>query len=425
MKKFNRRSFVKAGLAGSAAVLFGGLTGKKSEAKTLKNPIKIAHQAVLSGNFATYGKFHEMGARLAVEEINANGGILGSKIEYTMKDATLKPAVAVRNARYFVEEWGADMIMGIDSSGQALAVGKIMPQLNKPLIVTHAATSQLNENLVFKEGIKQIFRVSVPTYQDGISAAFVASKLPIKRWATISPSYTFGRVSWKAFKETLKKLRPDVEFVSESWAHFGTVDFSSHISKVMSSNAEGFFTTEWAGELISLINQGQKFGLFKKFKEVLLSLGGAMDVVEALGKNYPEGVWISCRYWYEYPPTNVNGSFVERFYKRWKRYPHYVSETSYSAIYAYKAAVEKAKSVKTEDVIKALEGLTFVTPAGRRWIRKEDHQAVYEVPWGRVAHTDKPPYVTLKNSIMVWPAEVYYPHPPFKENDYPPYYNNK
>ncbi len=408
---------------GSAAAIVGsGIKVKDSEAKSIKKTIKIAHQAVLSGNFATYGKFHEMGARLAVEEINASGGILGAKIEYIMKDATLKPAVAVRNARYFVEEWGADMIMGIDSSGQALAVGKIMPQLNKPLIVTHAATSQLNENLVYKEGIKQIFRVSVPTYQDGISAAFVASRLPVKKWATISPSYTFGRVSWKAFKETLKKLRPDVEFVSESWAHFGTVDFSSHISKVMSSDAEGFFTTEWAGELISLINQGQKFGLFKKFKEVLLSLGGAMDVVEALGKNYPEGVWISCRYWYEYPPTNENSSFVERFYKRWKRYPHYVSETSYSAIYAYKAAVEKAKSVDTKDVIKALEGMTFVTPAGRRWIRKEDHQAVYEVPWGRVAHTSKPPYVTLKDRIMVWPAEMYYPHPPFGEKDYPPYY---
>ncbi len=423
-QRLDRRSFVKIGLAGSVAAMMGdGILSKGAKAKTLKNPIKIADQAVLSGNLATYGKFHEMGSRLAVEEINKNGGILGSKIEYVMKDATLKPAVAIRNARYFVEQWGADLLIGIDSSGQALAVGKIMPELNKPLIVTHAATSQLNENLVYKEGIKQIFRISVPTYQDGISAAFVASKLPIKRWATISPSYTFGKVSWKAFKDTLKRLRPDVEFVSESWAHFGTVDFSSHISKVMSSNAEGFFTTEWAGELISLINQGKKFGLFKKFKEVLLSLGGAMDVVEALGKDYPEGTWISCRYWYEYPPTNENSSFVKRFHDRWKRFPHYVSETSYSAIYAYKTAVERAGSIKTDAVISALEGLTFLSPAGRRWIRKADHQAVYEVPWGRVSHTSSAPYITLKNDIMVWPAEMYYPHPPFDTiKDYPPYY---
>ncbi len=432
-KGLDRRAFIKTGLTGVAAasIAGSGMLATNAKAETLRRPIKIADQAILSGDLGMYGKFHEMGSRFAVEEINSNGGILGNKIEYIMKDSTLKPAVAIRNARYFVEQWGADLLMGIDSSSQALAVGKIMPELNKPLIVDHAATSQLTENLVYKEGIKQIFRISVPTYQDGESAAFVASKLPIKRWATISPSYTYGRVSWKAFMDTLKRLKPDVKFVSESWAHFGTVDFSSHISKVMSSDAEGFYSTEWAGELISLINQGKKFGLFKKFKEILLPVGGAMDVVEALGKGYPEGTWISCRYWFEYPPTNINSSFVKRFHNRWGRFPHYVSETSYSAIHAYKKAVEKAGSVETNAIISALEGLAFVSPAGRRWIRKADHQAVYEVPWGRISHTASKPYITLKKDLVVWPAETYYPHPPFTPIKdyppyyYPPYYNNK
>ena len=424
-KKFNRRSFLKVGAAGSAGVMMGNvLLPTKAKAAKIKDPIKIGDQAVLSGIFGSYGNFHRIGSLLAIEEINNNGGILGRKIEYMMKDATLKPDVAIRNARYYVEQWGADMIMGIDSSAQSLAVGKIMPQLNKPLLVTHAATSKLTEDLVYKEGIKQIFRISIPTYQDGISAAMLAAKLPITRWATVSPNYDYGKICWKTFKDMLKKLRPDVEFVSESWANFGTVDFSPYISKVMSSNAEGLYSVEWAGELITFINQAKKFGLFKKFKEVILPVGAAMDVVYGLGKNYPENLWLSCRYWYEYPPTNQNSNFVKTFYKRWNKYPHYVSEISYSAIYAYKMAVEKAGSVKTEDVIKALEGLTFVSPAGRRWIRASDHQAVYEVPWGRVHHKSEFPYITLKKDLKVWPGEVYYPKPPFKSpEDYPPYYN--
>src|SRR5882762_8138390 len=100
-----------------------------------------------------YGEFMRKGADLAMEEINAQGGIGGSPIELNFRDEELKVDVGVKNARYFVEDWGADFLIGIDSSAFALAVGEIMPSLNRVLIVTHAATEKFNEDLVFKRHV--------------------------------------------------------------------------------------------------------------------------------------------------------------------------------------------------------------------------------------------------------------------------------
>lgn len=354
----------------------------------------------------------QMGANMAVEEINAAGGILGRKVEIQYRDSEVKPPVAVKNARYFVDEWKADFLTGIDSSGVALAVGKIMPQLGKILIVTHGATEKFNENLVYKDGIKNIFRISVPVYQDAIAAAMIAKDFDVGTWATISPKYEYGYTSWKMFKATLRKFRKDVKFVEETWAPFGTKDFGPHISKVMAKNPEGIFTVEWGGEAIALVKQAKLYGVFDKIKVWMNGMGAAMDVLEGLGKEYPEGLWVSCRYWFQYPPTQFNEDFVKRFYKKYGKYPHYSSETSYSVIYAIKKAVEMAGTTKPKEVIAALEDMTILTPAGRRWFRKADHQALYEVPWGQITHDPKYPVPILKN-LKVVPGEVYYRRPPF------------
>ena len=121
----------------------------------------------------------------------------------------LKAAEAIKNARYFVDSWGADFLVGVDSSGQALALAPIMAELDRVLMVTHAATEKLTEEQVYKNGIKQIFRICNATYQDGNAAAFVAKDLPAKTWATISPKYEYGYTCWNMFKNTLGKLKSD------------------------------------------------------------------------------------------------------------------------------------------------------------------------------------------------------------------------
>jgi branched-chain amino acid transport system substrate-binding protein len=375
----------------------------------------------MSGTLAGYGEFHKMGATMAMEEINAAGGIAGNKLEIEFRDSTLKADQAIKNARYFADSWEADFLAGVDSSGQALALAPVMAELDRVLMVTHAATEKLTEQQVFKNGIKQIFRICTPTYQDGNAAAFVAKDLPVKTWATISPKYEYGYTCWAMFKDTLGKLKSDVSFVADSWAPFGTTDFRPHINTIMDAAPEGFYSVEWAGELIAFVKQANQAGMFDKIKHVMFPVGAAMDVLEGLGSEMPDDVWISGRYFFMYPDDARNNGWVANFRKRWNHYPAYVSETGYSAMFGFKKAVEAAGSKETAAVVQALEGMTLGSPAGERIFRKEDHQAMYEVPWGLTVSNPKYPFKVMGQQVVV-PAKECFNRPPFKgDNTKPPF----
>jgi branched-chain amino acid transport system substrate-binding protein len=300
----------------------------------------------------------------------------------------------------------------VDASGQALALAPVMAQLGKPLMVTHAATEKLTEREVYQKGIKEIFRISTPVYQDGNAAAFVAKDLPCTSWATISPKYEYGYTCWRMFKNTLSKLKPGVKFVAESWAPFGTTDFRPHINTILDAKPEGLYSVEWAGELITMIKQAKQAGLFQKIKHVMLPVGAAMDVLEGLGAEMPDGIWISGRYFFLYPNNKTNNDWVARFKKRWNHYPAYVSETGYSAMYAFKKAVEEAGSKEPKAVISALEGMELMCPAGKRVFRKEDHQAMYAVPWGLTKTDPNYPFKIMGKQVVI-PPEQCFNRPPF------------
>lgn len=416
-KGWTRREFVKAGLMTAAASALGpgvlSPTGLWSATPKIKGPIKVGYQAIMSGTLAGYGEFHKMGVVMAMEEINAAGGIAGVPLEVDFRDSTLKANAAIKNARYFVDSWGADFLAGVDSSGQALALAPVMAELDRILMVTHAATEKLTQVQVFKNGIKQVFRICTPTYQDGNAAAFVAKDLPARTWATISPKYEYGYTCWKMFKGTLGRLRSDVSFVGESWAPFGTTDFRPHINTILDAKPEGFYSTEWAGELITFVKQAKQAGFFEKIKHVMFPVGAAMDVLEGLGMEMPDNVWISGRYFFMYPDDARNKEWVARFRKRWNHYPAYVSETGYSAMYAFKKAVEACGSKETSKVVQALEGMTLDSPAGHRVFRKEDHQAMYSVPWGLTKRDPAYPFKVMGKMVVI-PAEQCFNRPPFE-----------
>ncbi|HSB71917.1 MAG TPA: ABC transporter substrate-binding protein [Candidatus Methylomirabilis sp.] len=380
--------------------------------------VKVGAQGAASGSHADYGKQINMGATMAVEEINAKGGILGCKVELKFMDEELKPATAVKNARYLVTEWGAHFLTGVDSSGSAMAIGPVLPELKRPYFFTHAATQRLTEELVAGKGIKEIVRVSEPVYQDAILPALLFKDMPdVKRWATIGADYEYGIVSWNMFKETLKKYRPDVEFVAAAWAPFGTLDFSAHIAAVMSAKPDAIFSTPWAGEGVMILRQAQIQGVFEQIRLWWQAMGGSVDVLEGIapavqGDKFHGKLWATARYIHNWPDTPANKAFVERFQKRWNRLPNYSAETTYSAVMIAKAAIEKAKSLDSGKIVDALKGMEINTPAGLRVYRSEDHQFVYNVPAGRVTMDPKYPIPVLAD-LKVMPVKDYYRWPPF------------
>jgi branched-chain amino acid transport system substrate-binding protein len=380
--------------------------------------IKVGVQGAASGPHSDYGRQIEMGSTMAMEEINAAGGVAGCKVEIRFMDDENKAATGVRNARLLVTDWGAHFLAGTDSSGVAMAIAPVLAELKRIQFFTHAATHRLTEELVAAKGIQEIVRVSVPVYQDAIIAALIfKDRKDIKRWATIGADYEYGYVSWNLFKDTLKKFRPDVEFVGEAWAPFLTLDFAPHISAVMAQKPDAIFATPWAGEAVQLLRQALLQGVFDRTQAWWQAMGGSVDVLEGIAPEVQKDrfkgkLWATARYIHNWPDTAENKAFIERFRKRFNRFPNYSAETTYSALFIMKAAVEKAGSLDTAKVIDAMKGMQVRNPGGVRVFRTEDHQFIYNVPAGRPVMDPKYPIPVL-GDLKVFPAKDYYRHPPF------------
>ncbi len=378
-----------------------------SNPASAEEPIRIGAIYIMSGPFSTYGEFARNGIDLAVDEINENGGILGRKIEYLIEDSTGKANVAIQSARKLVYQNNVDFLMGIDSSGVANGVAPVIPEMKRPLLITHAATPDVTGKLCNK----YVFRNSVNINQNMMAAALIAKELGSKKWTTIGPDYAFGHQSWEYFGNYLKDMNSDVVLSEDpSFPKFGSEDFTPFINKVMSEKPDGVLISLWGGDLINFVRQGKNLGFFDQDFKVLLTLGAATEVLSALGDQMPEGLWAGTRYWFLANDRPVNQKFVKAYHERFGEYPSYNAQNAYAGIYTFKKAIEKAGSTESEKVIQALEGLTVDAPAGEYTIRKEDHQAILDGNWG-ITKGDPDYKIRILDPIRVFPGEKITPPP--------------
>jgi branched-chain amino acid transport system substrate-binding protein len=381
-------------------------------------PLKIGYMYFMSGPFGTYGKMASAALEIAREEINAAGGILGRRIEFTSKDEADRPRV-VDNIVKMVQDEGAEILIGIDSSGDALKLVKtIEEELQVPLIVTHAATPKLTECA----RRRFIFRISMYEEPIDIAAAMLVARLypDAKRVANIGPDYAYGWDSWAVFSAKLRELMPDVELLEPIYVKLGTTDYTSYIDRLIAMEPDVLFSSLWGADAATFFKQAVAKGLFNKVRVYINPMLGATDTLKAIGdENVPEkgaDIWGSGRYWFLYPPHNVyslNREFVRKFYERTGEYPPYVAGTSYTALYAVKEAIELAyaqlgKWPDVDDIVKALEGLTVAGPMGPVYIRPEDHQGIYTVYWGRLVRGGPKgyPHPILDELELFDPGEV-------------------
>lgn len=356
---------------------------------------KIGFTYIMSGPFSAYGQFAKQGAELAIDEINANGGINGQQVEAFFEDSTGKADVALRAIRKLVYQDKVDVLIGLDSSGVAKTVVPSIEQMKTPLIITHAATPDVTGSVCNK----YTFRISLNLAQNVKAAALLAEETGAKKWTTVGPDYAFGHQSWEYFEKYLKELNPEATFLPKdevAFPPFKTTDFSAYITKVMSSKPDGVFISLWGGNLIDFVRQANTMGFFNGDFEVLFSLGAATEVLTALGDKMPEGLWVGTRYWFLANDSAFNKKFVDSYFKKYGAYPSYNAHGAYSAVYAYKAAVEKAGSTDKEKVVAALAGLKLEIPTGMIEFRKGDHQAITDAHWGKTAADPAYPHRILK-----------------------------
>jgi len=349
-----------------------------------QDEIKIGFLNILSGRLALFGRISKQGADLAIDEINKAGGIGGRRLVGIFVDTEGKAEKGVALAAKLVNEDRVQALLGIVSSGVAEKVSEQVKDLKVPLIITTAMT-----NVVTGEKCNPYtFRVTWTTDQCLSSAGQLAAKTTAKTWTTVGPDYLFGYESWDLFQKFLGQNMKDVRFLPKSQVVFApltTSDWEPHIKKIMESGADGVLVSLFGGNAIDFVRQANAMNFFGPERTVLMSVAGSMDVILGLGAELPPGVWIGTPYWFEANRSDANRNFVAEYQARFHVPPSYAAETAYCGVRFYAEAVKRAGSTSPEEVIRALRGMELDLPVGKVTMRPGDHQALFDVIWGKAS----------------------------------------
>jgi len=331
-------------------------------------PIKIGEINSYSA-IPQFTQPYKQGWQLAVEQINAQGGLLGRPVEVIARDDAGKPDEALRHAVELTSKEKVDVLAGGFLSNVGLALAD-HAQKNKRLFV---ASEPLTDALVWDKGNRYTFRLRASTYMQAAMLVEEAAKLPAKRWATIAPNYEYGQSAVASFKELLKAKRPDVEFVSEQWPVLGKIDAGSTLTATLAQRPDAIFNVTFGADLAKLVREGNQRNVFPKTPVVSL-LSGEPEYLEVLRDETPKG-WIVTGYPWDQIDTKEHGSFAANYYKRWGENPKLGSVVGYATMQAIFAAIQKAKGTDNEKLVTALRGLKFSTPFGPAEFRAVDHQS--------------------------------------------------
>ncbi|MCP5366675.1 MAG: ABC transporter substrate-binding protein [Hyphomicrobiales bacterium] len=325
---------------------------------------------------------YKKGWELAVDEINASGGIGGKTLVVISRDDGGKPGNAVKIAEELVSKDGVALLAGTFFSNIGLAVTDFAKQ-NKTLFI---ASEPLSDALVWAKGNRYTFRLRPSTYMQASMLAAEAAKLPAKKWATIAPNYAYGKDAVAAFKKALTKLKPDVEFIEEQWPALFKIDAGATVRALEAAKPEGIYNATFGGDLAKFVREGSLRGLFDG-RTVVSFLSGEPEYLDPLKAEAPKG-WLVTGYpWYDIG-TAAHETFVKAYQAKYGESPKTGSLVGYNTMLAVAAVLNKAGSTDTEDLVTAMEGLSFDSPSGPITFRAIDHQSTMGAWVGRTAVRD-------------------------------------
>ncbi len=312
---------------------------------------------------------YKKGMELAVEEINAKGGVDGRKIELITRDDNANPGDAVRVAEELVSREKIDVLTGTFLSNTGLAVADFAKQKKFFFL----AGEPLTDKLTWQGGNAYTYRLRPGTYMQAAMLVPEAVKLKAKRWAVVYPNYEYGQSAVAAFKTLLKAAQPDVEFVAEQAPPLGKVDAGSVAQALADAKPDAIFNVLFGADLSKFVREGNTRGLFKD-RAVVSVLTGEPEYLDPLKDETPNG-WIVTGYPWHGIQTPEHKAFFLAYQGKYKDYPRLGSVVGYSMIKSAAAGIAKAKSTDSAKLVEAFKGLQVDTPFGKITYRAEDHQS--------------------------------------------------
>ena len=322
---------------------------------------------------------YKKGWEMAIEEINAKGGVLGKKLEVISRDDGANPGEAVRAAEELVTREGVVALAGTFLSNVGLAVTNFAGQKK----VFFLAAEPLTDKITWADGNKYTFRLRASTYMQVamlMPGALAAKK---KKWALVYPNFEYGQSAAENFKMLIKQSQPDVEFVTEQAPPLGKIDAGAVAQALDDAKPDAIFNVEFGADLAKFVREGNTRGTFKD-RFVVSLLTGEPEYQDPLKDESPQG-WLVTGYPWNKIHTKEHDAFLQAYQKKYNDYPRLGSIVGYVTMKSLAAGIAKAGSTDTRKLVEAFEGLKLDSPFGPFQYRAIDHQATMGAFVGKTA----------------------------------------
>jgi branched-chain amino acid transport system substrate-binding protein len=281
-----RRTIIKAGLALGAMQVASPFVIKALG----EEPIKIGLDDTFTGTYAHFGKNEQIGSQLAIEQINAKGGILGRQAVLLSEDSTsTDTGTAVQKAHKLIDRDKVNFFLGNVNSAMALATAEVSAQAG----ILHIVTGGHTDAVTGTDCHWNVFRVCTTTRMQSNAAGKTLLDKYGKRWYFITPDYAFGHTLQQGFEAALKQYGGTE--VGASLSPLGTTDFSPYLIKAQAANPDIIMFLVAGQDAVNALKQAVQFGLNKKYHVA----GGEqeLEVLEGLPPEARIGTWVFEWYW--------------------------------------------------------------------------------------------------------------------------------
>lgn len=329
--------------------------------------LKVGLLAIDKGVFAPVDEYYHVAAKLAVETLNAQGGILGKQVELVRLTHAGTPATALAAATRLAQQEKVSVMTGFNNSAMAQAIAPRLSSLNAVLI----DASTLNDELINTACYSHYFRVTAPDSQAVNMLGQAVRESDLKTWSFIASESAQGRNLEKAFKAMVEKAGGTVS--KSMLVPYNTADFGSYITQLATNPTEGLMIGVQSGDAITLSKQQKQFGLFEKFRKVLSTYGFTNDMALRFQGDATVGVTFAGDYLPGVPYGAKNDAFVKLYKESIGREPNYLEANTWVSFELIKAAAELAGKTDANALRDALAKLKTNTIYGEVSMRP-DHQ---------------------------------------------------
>ena len=340
----DRRGVLKVAAAAGVAQIAAPFVIPTRAAET----IKIGLDDPFTGTYAELGKNEQIGCELAIEQINAKGGILDRKIELLAEDSTsADTGAAVQKAHKLIDRDKVDFLLGNVNSAMAIALGEVSNAAG----VLHIVTGGHTNSVTGTDCHWNVFRVCNTTRMETNSVSATLFKKYGKKWYFLTPDYAFGHTLQQGFEAALKEYHGTE--VGASLTPLGTTDYSSYLIKAQATNPDVIIFLQAGQDAVNALKQAVQFGLDKRFH-----IAGAQQELEVLDGLPPDariGTWVFEWYWKQ-PNVPHLTEFVAEIRKRnGGRVPTARHWFGYVSVWTCALAANGAKSLEAMKMAKFLQ----------------------------------------------------------------------